>query len=341
MLKDGIAISSRNCGSHFPRGGVTFNEEKWQSNVTTIRLLGFGNIGKFNLPFFILILLIYCVTICGNLLIITLVSYSKTLQTPMYFFLTQLSIADMILTTDVTPNLLNIIIHEMTSMSFPGCITQFFFFCFPESTECFLLMVMSYDRYLAVCSPLHYMVIMKQSLCNKLMLVTWLVSSSAAIAVTYSVYQLDFCGPNTIDHFYCDFGPLLELSCSDPFMVKMEDTLLAIPVTVIPFLLIVISYIYIVSAILKISSFSGRAKSFSTCSSHLTVVSMLYATLIVMYMLPTEGKSLLLNKILALLYTVLAPFLNPLIYSLRNKDIKDVLTGLFTKKLCNSVRSQI
>ncbi|KAM9312309.1 olfactory receptor 1468-like [Gastrophryne carolinensis] len=302
------------------------------SNVTTIMVLGFGNMGKFNLPFIILILVIYCVTIFGNLLIITLVAYSKNLHTPMYFFLSQLSISDIMLATDITPNMLNIVIHEITSISFPGCITQFYFFCFPETFECYLLMVMSYDRYLAICTPLHYMSIMNQLRCNTLALASWLVSSSATLVLTLGICQLQFCGPNTIDHFFCDLFPLLELSCSDTFILQMEVILLGTPAVVISFVLIVVSYMYIVSAILKISSYSGRVKSFSTCSSHLMVVCMFYGTIIVMYIIPSKGKPLMVNKILALLYTVVTPFINPLIYSLRNKDIKEALTGLFMQK---------
>ncbi|KAM9312291.1 olfactory receptor 1468-like [Gastrophryne carolinensis] len=288
--------------------------------------------GSFTLPFFTLVLVIYCVTISGNLLLITLVSYSKTLRTPMYFFLSQLSTADIMLTSTITPNMLNNIIHQIISMSLPGCITQLHLFVSLEAAECFLLMVMSYDRYLAICSPLHYMSIMNQSLCNKLVLASWLVSSLVTLVVTLGVCELQFCGPNTIDHFLCDFAPLLELSCSDTFLVKMEDVLLGTPVIVLPFLLIIISYIYIVSAILKISSFSGRVKAFSTCSSHLIVVSLFYGTLIVMYIIPSEGKPLFVNKILAMLYTVVTPFLNPLIYSLRNTDIKNALTRFCARK---------
>ncbi|PIO14506.1 hypothetical protein AB205_0064510, partial [Aquarana catesbeiana] len=215
------------------------------SNFTTIFLLGFHNMGKCNLLVFILILLMYCVTICGNLLIITLVSYSKTLHSPMYFFLSQLSASD--------------IIYSVASFLIHG-----------------------------VCS-------------------------------------LEFCGPNTIDQLFCDFAPVVKLSCSDASIVQMESTLLSTAVAVLPFLLIVLSYIYIALTILKISSVSGRLKSFSTCSSHLTVVSIFYGTLISMYVFPNEGKSQTISKILTLMYTVFTPFINPFIYSLRNKDIKNAL----------------
>ncbi|KAM9312087.1 uncharacterized protein PAF06_009988 [Gastrophryne carolinensis] len=295
------------------------------TNVTTVTLLGFQNIGKLNLPVFILILLIYCVTICGNLLIMTLVSNSKTLHTPMYFFLTQLSIVDLTLTTDITPNMLKIVLHEQTLMLLTSCITQFYFFGSSETTECLLLMVMSYDRYLAICYPLHYASIMSQELCIKLVFKCWLLGCCVALVIIIGICQLQFCGPQTIDHFFCDLSPLLELSCSDSSIVEMEATLLCIPVVVVPFFVIVISYTKIVLAILKISSVSGRLKAFSTCSSHLTVVCMFYGTLLVMYMLPKEERSKVISKLLAMLYTVFTPFLNPLIYSLRNRDIKDAL----------------
>ncbi|XP_073479932.1 olfactory receptor 1468-like [Aquarana catesbeiana] len=296
-----------------------------KSNITTIFLLGFHNMGKFNLLAFTTILMIYCTAICGNLLIITLVYYSKTLQSPMYFFLSQLSVSDIILITDIAPNMLNIVLHGQTSISFPGCITQLYFFVLPETFECFLLTVMSYDRYLAICYPLHYVSIMSQVLCIAFVFVAWLLSSSLTSFIIHGVCSLEFCGPNTIDHFFCDFYPLMKLSCSDTSIVRMESTLLCTAVVVLPFLLIVLSYIYIALTILKISSISGRLKSFSICSSHLTVVSIFYGTLISMYVLPNEGQSQMISKILSLLYTVFTPFINPFIYSLRNKDIKNAL----------------
>ncbi|KAM9312310.1 olfactory receptor 11L1-like [Gastrophryne carolinensis] len=302
------------------------------SNVTTIVLLGFHDTEQFNWLFFTLILLIYCVTICGNLLILTLVSYSKTLHTPMYFFLTQLSIGDIMLTSDITPNMLNIILHGRSSITFSGCITQFFFFGTIEVFECLLLMVMSIDRYLAICSPLRYVSVMSQRLCNKFVFGSWLLSSSITLNMTIGISQLNFCGPNTIDHFFCDLSPLLELSCSDTSMVQIVQAFLAIPVTGIPFLLIVFSYTKIIFAIIQISSLSGRLKVFSTCSSHLTVVSIFYGSLTVMYILPNKGHSVNINKVLAMVYTVFTPFMNSLIYSLRNKDINDALRNVLYHK---------
>ncbi|XP_077329861.1 olfactory receptor 11L1-like [Lithobates pipiens] len=296
-----------------------------KSNITTIFLLGFHNMGKFKLLVFTSILMVYCAAICGNLLIITLVSYSKTLQSPMYFFLFQLSVTDIILITDIAPNMLNILLHGQTSISFPGCITQLYFFVLSETFECLLLTVMSYDRYLAICYPLHYVSIMSQVLCITFVFVAWLLSSSLTSFIIHGVCSLEFCGPNTIDQFFCDFYPLMKLSCSDTSIVRMESTLLCTAVVVLPFFLIVLSYIYIALTILKISSISGRLKSFSTCSSHLTVVSIFYGTLISMYVLPSEGQSQMVSKILSLLYTVFTPFINPFIYSLRNKDIKNAL----------------
>ncbi|KAM9312229.1 olfactory receptor 10A7-like [Gastrophryne carolinensis] len=320
-------------GTNVEKGEVLpYNsQEVYQRNVTTFVLLGFSNIGRFQLLLFIVLLVIYCVTIYGNLLIITLVSFSQTLHTPMYFFLTQLAIADILMTTDIAPNMLNMLRHKQGSISFYGCITQMYLFGSSEASECLLLMVMSYDRYLAICSPLHYTMIMNQSLCIKLVLASWLLSCCLLLMLTLEICKLQFCGPNTIDHFFCDFEPLVKLSCSDISIVQREDIFLVIPLAVVPFFVIVGSYTKIVLTILKISSISGKLKSFSTCSAHLTVVSILYGTLIVMYMLPSEGRSKMISKAMAMMYTTVTPFLNPLIYSLRNKDIKNALNIIYRK----------
>ncbi|PIO12620.1 hypothetical protein AB205_0221060, partial [Aquarana catesbeiana] len=237
----------------------------YKGNVTTFFFLGFNNMAIYNLLLFTLVLIIYIVTICGNLLIIMLVYFSKTLHSPMYFFLSQLSISDIMLTTDIAPNMLNIVLHERISISFSGLISIF------------------------------------------------------------EISQLEFCGPNVIDYLFCDFNPLVELSCSDTSRVQMEVILLCVPMLIFPFLVIAVSYTYIVLTILKISSFSGRLKSFSTCSSHLTVVFIFYGTLAAAYMIPKKGQSRMISKMMSLLYTVFTPFVNPFIYSLRNQEMKDSL----------------
>nr|DBA29669.1 TPA: hypothetical protein GDO54_005733 [Pyxicephalus adspersus] len=259
----------------------------------------------------------------GNLMIIVLVSYNKTLQSPMYFFLTQLSTNDILLTTVIIPNTLYVSLNDVGTISFAGCITQFYFFGASETSECLLLTVMSYDRYLAICNPLRYSVLMDRWLCLKLVIVSWILSFSAILIDTLSLSRLEYCRSNIIDHFFCDLDPLLEISCSDTYFLQLEVSLLSTPLVVMPFLMIVISYVFIIFSILKIQSKAGRKKAFSTCSSHLTVVCLFYGALISVYVVPTKGHSLNINKVLALFYTVMTPFLNPIIYTLRNQDFKE------------------
>ncbi|KAM5171670.1 olfactory receptor 1468-like [Mantella aurantiaca] len=289
----------------------------------------------YNLLLFTLVIIIYVGTICGNFLIVLLIFYSKILHSPMYFFISQLSVSDIMLTTDIAPNMLNILLHERTSISFSGCIAQYYVFGSLETFECYLLTVMSYDRYLAICSPLHYVSIMNHGLCIKLIVASFLLGCFMAFISTLGIGQLEFCGPNVIDYLYCDINPLMELSCSDTSRAQMEYTLLCFPVLVLPFIVIVVSYTCIVFTLLKIPSFSGRLKSFSTCSSHLTVVFMFYGTLIAAYLIPKEGQSRSLSKIMPILYTVFTPLLNPFIYSLRNKDIKKIVNNVLYNKRIN------
>ncbi|KAM4038670.1 olfactory receptor 11L1-like [Anomaloglossus baeobatrachus] len=252
---------------------------------------------------------------------VILVVYSRDLHRPMYFFLTQLSIADILLTSDIVPIMLHNLLHKVAVISFFGCIVQFYVFAFCECSECLLLTVMSYDRYLAICNPLRYTTIMSQSLCLKLVFISWVTSFSISTVEIASTSSLDYCGPNDIDHFFCDLPPILELSCSDVSGVQLEIMLTGVPVLLCPFLIVIISYTYIIFVILKIPSATGRQKTFSTCSSHLIVVSIFYGTLFGVYVLPTKGKSLNITKFLSLMYTVGTPMMNPVIYSLRNAQI--------------------
>ncbi|XP_075199371.1 olfactory receptor 11L1-like [Anomaloglossus baeobatrachus] len=303
-------------------------DERNYTSVKEIFLLGFTNIQNFKIPLFILLLVVYCVTICGNLLIIALVSMSRTLHTPMYFFLTQLSISDILLTTDIVPNTLACITSDGLIMSFSSCITQFYIFGFSESIECLILAVMAYDRYLAICNPLRYATIMTFALFLKMILLSWFLGASLILVTTLSLFGLEFCGPNIIDHFFCDFAPIIQLSCSETLTVEMEVFYMSVLVMILPSVMTVTSYGCIVNTILSLSSDIQRKKVFSTCSSHLTVVCLFYGTLITIYMIPTKGVSLTINKVVSLFYTVVTPLLNPIIYSLRNKDIKEAFRKL-------------
>ncbi|XP_069818037.1 olfactory receptor 11L1-like [Dendropsophus ebraccatus] len=289
--------------------------------VTEFFLLGFQSSKWLRHFLFCLLLVIYCVTICGNLLIITLVSTSKILHTPMYFFISQLSINDILLSTDIVPNLLHILLNNGATITFIGCIIQLYFFCASETFECLLLAVMSYDRYVAICNPLRYSSIMTSQYYVILITTCWLVGFSIILMDIITISRLSYCGSNIINHFFCDLVPLQEISCSETFMVQIEIIFLSIISVIIPTIIIILSYANIVFTILRISSSTGRQKAFSTCSSHLTVVSIFYWSLFSVYVVPTNGEASTISKLLSLLYTVLTPLINPIIYSLRNKDI--------------------
>ncbi|XP_040197762.1 olfactory receptor 11L1-like [Rana temporaria] len=304
-------------------------EEKNMSNITMIQLLGLQTPHSITFLIFLILLLIYCVTICGNLLIITLVSYSKSLHSPMYFFLSQLSALDILLATNILPNTLHTVLMKGSIISFSDCISQFFFFCVSEASECLLLTVMCYDRYMAICKPLQYALIMNVHLCWTMIITCWILSVILSLILTLTISKLTFCGPNIVDHFFCDLEPILQLSCSDPFMVLFEVTLIIFGSVVIPFFIIIVSYVYIIFIIFKIPSNTGRKKVFSTCSSHLTVVCIYYGTIVCVYLVPRRGQSWDITKFVSLVYTVVTPLMNPIIYSLRNKDLKSATAKIF------------
>ncbi|XP_075715854.1 olfactory receptor 5G9-like [Rhinoderma darwinii] len=299
--------------------------------VTEFFLLGFQGSQSLRILMFCLFLVFYGGTLCGNLLIITLVSISKNLHTPMYFFILQLSINDIILITDIAPNMLHILLNNGGAITFIGCIAQFYFFSTSEAFECFILTVMSYDRYVAICNPLRYTSIMTIAYCVKLSITCWLVGFSIILIDILTISRLHFCGPNIIDHFFCDLLPFQEMSCSDISILRLEIFFLSIISVIIPTIIIISSYANIVFTVLKIPSNTGRQKAFSTCSSHLTVVSIFYWTMFSVYVFPTKVETLSINKILSLLYTVFTPFINPIIYSLRNKDIRKAINKAIQK----------
>ncbi|XP_069618782.1 olfactory receptor 10A7-like [Ranitomeya imitator] len=305
-----------------------------QKNLTSVIeffLVGFQSNQCSVVLLICLLLVVYSGTICGNLLIITLVSTSKNLHTPMYFFLSQLSISDIVLTTDIVPNTLHVLMNNGATITFIYCFTQFYIFGAIEASECFLLTVMSYDRYVAICNPLHYTSIMTSAHCVRLSISTWLLSFGCALILTLTISMLTFCGPNIIDHFFCDTVPLLELACSSTYTMELEIYILSFPTLVIPTTIIIISYINIIVTILRCQSRISRQKAFSTCSSHLTVVSIFYCTLLSVYVFSMGGQTLTISKLLSLMYTVVTPFINPIIYSLRNKEIKNSIQKLVNK----------
>ncbi|XP_031754256.1 olfactory receptor 1468-like [Xenopus tropicalis] len=301
--------------------------EKNQTWVSEIVLLGFQNLHNFKVPLFSLFLLIYILTVWENVLIIVLVAFSRNLHSPMYFFLQQLSLSDLLESSNIVPTLLRSVINREAILSFVGCVTQYSLFCAPEGFECLLLAVMAYDRYVAICIPLRYTSIMSHRVCVKITLMLWAVGFGLAVITVNLIGTLQFCDQNTINHFFCDLLPLLELSCSDTFLVQLELMIVTIPVIICPFILISVSYMCIAHAILKIVSHTGRQKAFSTCSSHLAVVSMFYGTLIAIYVVPPRNQSQTTSKVLSLLLTIVIPLFNPIIYSLRNKDMNGALIG--------------
>ncbi|OCT91039.1 hypothetical protein XELAEV_18019659mg [Xenopus laevis] len=311
-------------------------QEKNQTLVSEIILLGFQNLQNIRIYSFSLFLLIYIITVCENVLIIVLVSSSRNLQSPMYFFLQQLALSDLLQITNILPILLQTIIYGRSTLSLVGCITQLYFFGASEACEFLLLSVMSFDRYVAICIPLRYTSILNHRVCFILILMSWVLGFGIAVVTANLIGALEFCDQNTINHFFCDFYPLLELSCSDTFSLQFEAFFLFVPMVFLPFILVIVSYVCIARAILKISSDTGRQKAFSTCSSHMTVVSIFYGNIIAIYLFPPKKQSSTINKVLSLLYTIVIPMVNPVIYSLRNKEIKEALK-VKVNQFCKSV----
>ncbi|XP_073537252.1 olfactory receptor 11L1-like [Phyllobates terribilis] len=302
-----------------------------ETKVTEFILLGFGNLHGFNILFFILFLIIFFFTVIGNLMIIVLVLVNSKLQFPMYYFLCHLSFSDLVISTNVVPNMLGAILYGGKTMTYIGCIIQFYFFTGTIITECFLLSVMSYDRYLAICNPLRYSSIMDLKFQNCLSLWPWLLGLTLNITGIIPVSKFNFCRGNIIDHVYCDLLPLQKLSCSDTSFVELEVFLLSMPTFILPCAFIIGTYVYIFFAIAKIPSTIGKQKTFSTCSSHLIVVGAFYGTLIAKYMIPSRGQSLIINKIVSLLHSLITPLFNPMIYSFRNQDIKIAFRKCFSQ----------
>ncbi|XP_029431457.1 olfactory receptor 1009-like [Rhinatrema bivittatum] len=299
--------------------------ERNQSSVTEFILLGLTDNPELQLILFLLFLMFYITTLVCNIGIIVLTRVDSHLHTPMYFFLCHLSFVDLCYSSTISPKMLVSFLSDRKSISLNDCIAQLYFFAAFATSECFLVTVMAYDRYVAICNPLLYPVAMSQRVCIQLVAGAYAASFIISMAHTVCTFYFPFCQSNVIDHFYCDIPPVLELSCPDSNISKVIIFFLAISLGFASLSVILSSYVSILSAILRIHSASGRRKAFNTCASHLTVVLLFYGSVLFMYMRPSSFSSVTLDKFFSLFYTVFSPMLNPLIYSLRNNEVKEAL----------------
>ncbi|XP_045679299.1 olfactory receptor 11H7-like [Phyllostomus hastatus] len=299
------------------------------STVTQFVLLGFPGPWKMQIILFSMILFIYILTLTGNMTIICAVKWDSRLHTPMYMLLANFSFLEIWYVTCTVPNMLVNFFSKTKTISFSGCFIQFYFFFSLGTTECFFLCVMAYDRYLAICHPLHYSSIMTGQLCAILVSLCWLIGFLGYPIPIFFISQLPFCGPNIIDHFLCDVDPLMALSCAPAPIIGHIFYSMSSVIIILTMLYILGSYILVLRAVLQIPSSAGQQKAFSTCGSHLVVVSLFYGTIMVMYVSPSSGNLAAMHKIITLIYSIVTPVLNPLIYSLRNRDMKFALRQVF------------
>ncbi|XP_078510159.1 olfactory receptor 1G1-like [Lissotriton helveticus] len=316
-------------------------KEDNQSSKKDFLIVGFSDFPHLQVPLFATFFLIYLLTLMGNFLIIATVYSNSHLHTPMYFFLTNLSFTDICYTSVIFPQMLAHFFQEGTHVSFTECLVQVYFFMVMVVVEYLLLSVMAYDRYVAICKPLHYMTIMNTSVCIQLALGTWISSFLIPLAHTVSFSHLSFCTTHTINHMFCDITALLKISCSNKHSIETLTYIVGPIVALTSFSLIIISYINITSSILKIKSKEGRQKTFSTCVSHLTVVVLFYASLFGTYVRPTSTYSMRDNKIASLSYIAVTPLCNPIIYSLKNTTFNNALRKTMNvgQSKCRTTRS--
>ncbi|KAM6189846.1 olfactory receptor 10A7-like [Sarcoramphus papa] len=298
--------------------------------LTEFVLSGLSNHPALQHLLFFTFCLIYTITIIGNLLIF-MVTVHPTLRMPMYFFLRVLSFLDISTASSVVPKMLVNFLSEDRSISYMGCATQLYCVIFLAATEWYILAAMAYDRYVAICNPLRYAIIMNCRVCHSLVLLSCCSGNVVSVVQTAWVFTLPFCGPKKINYFFCDIPPLIMLSCTDTSSYEKQIITATVLVIFAPFCLILVSYACIISSILKISSAEGRHKTFSTCSSHLIVVTLYCGSGTLIYLQPKANYSQDAKKVLALIYTAITPMLNPLIYSLRNKDVKEVLIRMMAE----------
>uniref|UniRef100_UPI003D7FE2BA olfactory receptor 8U3 n=1 Tax=Equus caballus TaxID=9796 RepID=UPI003D7FE2BA len=299
--------------------------------VTEFILKGITDRPELQAPCFVVFLVLYVVTVLGNLGLITLIRIDARLHTPTYYFFSYLAFVDLCYSSAITPKMMVNFVVEHDTIPFHACATQLGCFLTFMTTECFLLASMAYDRYVAICSPLHYSTLMSKRVCIQLVAVPYIYSFLVALFHTIITFRLAYCGPNVINHFYCDDLPLLALSCSDTHMKEILIFAFAGFDMICSSSIVLTSYIFIIAAILRIHSTQGRCKAILTCGSHMVAVTIFYGTLIFMYLQPKSNHSLDTDKMASVFYTVVIPMLNPLIYSLRNKEVKDAFKKAMDK----------
>ncbi|XP_039079946.1 olfactory receptor 10AG1-like [Hyaena hyaena] len=291
-------------------------------------LLGFSDIPNFQIFLFVIFFFVYVVILMGNGIVILITMVDQALQTPMYFFLSNFSFLEICFVSVTLPRMLTNLWTQKRNISLFACATQMSFVLTLGHIECLLLTVMAYDRYVAICNPLHYPLVMNYKVCVQMVAACWITGIPVETGQTYQIFSLPFCRSNQINHFFCDIPPLLKLACGDTFLNEMLVFTVAVLFVMIPFLLILGSYIKIISTILRLPSATGRTKAFSTCSSHITVVAMFFGSAIITYLQPKSKHSSRADKFLSLFYTIVTPMFNPMIYTLRNKDAMMALKKL-------------
>ncbi|XP_062932152.1 olfactory receptor 6C70-like isoform X1 [Cynocephalus volans] len=297
-------------------------------------LLGLTDNCQLQIVIFFFLLLNYVLSMMGNSTIIALTLLDFRLKTPMYFFLRNFSFLEILFTTTCIPRFLITIVTREKTISYNGCISQLFFYIFLGVTEFFLLAAMAYDRYVAICKPLHYTSVMNNKVCHQLVLSSWVIGFLVIFPPLILGLNLNFCASNIIDHFICDISPVLQLSCSDTHLLELIAFFTAVMTLIVTLFLVILSYCYIIKTILKFPSAQQKKKSFSTCSSHMVVISITYGSCIFIYIKPAASERVTLSKGVAVLNTSVAPLLNPFIYTLRNQQVKQAFRAVF-RKICN------
>ncbi|XP_037377410.1 olfactory receptor 8H1-like [Talpa occidentalis] len=295
-------------------------------------LMGLTDAEDIQLVLFVLFLLIYLVTVLGNAGMILIIRLDAQLHTPMYFFLSHLSFLDFSYSNVITPQTIGNLLTSNKKISYENCFTQMYFFIFLTATECFLLSSMAYDRYVAISNPLHYPVVMSARCCCSLVFGSYIIGFIDSLVTVLGMKKLDFCDSNVIHHFFCDTSPILALSCTETQDTELRIFILAGSTLIVSLITLSVSYVSILSTILKINSASGKRKAFSTCVSHLLAVTIFYSTLIFTYLKPSKSYSLGKDQMASVFYTIVTPMLNPLIYSLRNKEVKNAVLRLLQKR---------